>query len=56
MSASPYAAAVFIITGIILFGAGFTHPTLLAFYFLGFAVLWIGGSYIYDWIRFRGRS
>lgn len=56
MSASPYAAVIFIVIGVIMFGAGFTHPTLLAIYFLGFAIVWLAGSYAFDWIRFRGKD
>lgn len=41
--------------GILFLGPNFTNTTVIALYFVAFAVLWIAGGYVRDWIRFRNK-
>lgn len=51
MQANPWAAVVFILAGMALLGTGFTNPTIIAIYFVLFAVAWVASGYLWDWIK-----
>jgi hypothetical protein len=56
MSFNPWAVALFLFGGIALHQSGLATTGVLAVYFLGFLVVWLGCSFLWDWIRFRNKT
>lgn len=53
MEANPWAAVLFILSGVVLFGFGLTSPTIIAIWLVVFAVGWFAAGYLWDWLTLR---
>lgn len=56
MSLNPWAVAVFMVGGIALHQSGLATTGVLAVYFMGYATVWLGCSFLWDWVRFRSKN
>jgi len=56
MSFNPWAVALFLFGGIALHQSGLATTGVLTIYFFGFLAVWLGCSFLWDWIRFRNKT